>query len=131
MGLKNKDERSRLCAEVKSTGVRQRYSDACHMSSFKFGVDNCFFMDFYRYVCERTFRESSLACLATNTKVYLYLTFLLTSEQSVGDIQTVARILLGEGDPSKNTGMPVFWQMQTFTEGPLTVFFFFFLKKFS
>ena len=53
----------------------------------------------YRYVCARIFIESRLACLATdiNEILYLYLTFFIDARTSVGDIQTVARILWGEG----------------------------------
>ena len=70
--------------------------------------------------------ESRLACLATdiNEILYLHLTFLIDARTSVGDTQTVAQlasILWGEGGggSEQNTGMPVFWQMRKFTDGPL------------
>ena len=58
-----------------------------------------------------------MPCISLVPLPYLF----VDDRTSVSDIQTVAqlaRILWGRGS-EQNTGMPVFWQMRKFTDGPL------------
>ena len=92
---------------------------------FRVNVDQVRFHGLYWYVCARIFIESRLACLATdiNEILYLHLTFLLTLEQVSVTLRQLPNLPVfcggeGGGGSEQNTGMPIFWQMRKFTDGP-------------